>query len=80
MENSRNLVLDLHGRRLDDAIREVTLFLERIRREHATVRATSGASNAAASASAVGSAVVENPLYATIITGSGSVGFNSSCQ
>jgi len=51
------MVIDLHGRRSDDAVRELTLFLERIR------SAASRVPSFAASSS---------QFYVTVITGSGS--------
>ena len=50
--------LDLHGRNFEDAISEVTLFLERIRRTVASSSRGRGR---------------QNILFVTIITGSGSV-------
>lgn len=59
MSHSQNpTTLDLHGRRLEEAISEVTLFLERIRR---TVAAHSG-----------GRLGGHNPFFVKIITGAGS--------
>ena len=51
------LTLDLHGRRLEDAIAEVTMYFDRIRRTYASI------SNAAASS---------NSLDVVVITGKGS--------
>ena len=50
--------LDLHGRNFEDAISQVTLFLERIRRTVASSSRGRGR---------------QNILFVTIITGSGSV-------
>ncbi len=71
------MLLDLHGRKVEDAICEVTLFLERIRRAHSTVRASMiHASNSAPSEYATGAR--DEPLYVVIVTGSGSVGWLKS--
>lgn len=58
--------LDLHGRRADDAVSDVTLFLERVRR---TVDASPASSKGKDTSSGVGN----NQLFVKIITGSGSV-------
>mmetsp|Transcript_31548 Transcript_31548/g.66369 ORF Transcript_31548/g.66369 Transcript_31548/m.66369 type:complete len:372 (-) Transcript_31548:75-1190(-) len=55
---SNATTLDLHGRRLEDAISEVTLFLDRIRRTVA--------------ASSMGRSGGQHVLFVQIITGSGS--------
>jgi len=72
------MLLDLHGRRVEDAISEVTLFLDRIRRTHSTVRASmipsSKNDSPAESATGAPEAMRDEPLYVVIVTGSGSVG------
>jgi DNA-nicking Smr family endonuclease len=57
--------IDLHGKLVVDAISEVTLFLERIRRRTG-VNSSTGSSGA------------QNVLFVQIITGSGSVCFRIS--
>eukprot|EP00804_Cyclotella_cryptica_P025786 CCRYP_002675-RA/>CCRYP_002675-RA protein AED:0.32 eAED:0.32 QI:143/1/1/1/0.75/0.6/5/24/472 len=53
-----DLTLDLHGRRLEDAIAAVTLYFDRIRSTYAAIHPTSAATS--------------NSLKVTVITGSGS--------
>eukprot|EP00569_Conticribra_weissflogii_P016734 CAMPEP_0171413594 /NCGR_PEP_ID=MMETSP0880-20121228/35432_1 /TAXON_ID=67004 /ORGANISM="Thalassiosira weissflogii, Strain CCMP1336" /LENGTH=447 /DNA_ID=CAMNT_0011931313 /DNA_START=74 /DNA_END=1417 /DNA_ORIENTATION=- len=75
---SHSMLLDLHGRRVEDAISEVTLFLDRIRRTHSTVRASmipsSKNDSPAESATGAPEAMRDEPLYVVIVTGSGSHG------
>jgi hypothetical protein len=52
------LTLDLHGRRLEEAISEVTMYFDRIRRTYASINTTAASS--------------KNSLDVTIITGKGS--------
>jgi hypothetical protein len=64
--NPNGLLLDLHGRRMEEAISDVTVFFDRIRRTYySSVRPSSS------SVTSEGRGGI--PLYVTVITGSGSV-------
>lgn len=64
--NPNGLLLDLHGRRMEEAISDVTVFLDRIRRTYYSSVRPSSSSVASEGRGGI-------PLYVTVITGSGSV-------